>query len=64
MGIPGGSVVNILPANAENVGLSPGPGRYSGEGNGWQPTPVFLTGKSHGQRSLSSYSPWGLKSQT
>ena len=27
----------------------------------WQPTPVFLPGKSHGQRSLSGYSPWGCK---
>ena len=27
----------------------------------WQPTPVFLPGKSHGLRSLASYSPWGLK---
>ena len=26
----------------------------------WQPTPVFLPGKSHGQRSLG-YSPWGHK---
>ena len=25
----------------------------------WQPTPVLLPGKSHGQRSLVSYSPWG-----
>ena len=25
----------------------------------WQPTPVFLAGKSHGQRSLVGYSPWG-----
>ena len=23
-----------------------------------QPTPVFLLGKSHGQRSLVGYSPW------
>ena len=23
------------------------------------PTPVFLPGKPHGQRSLASYSPWG-----
>ena len=23
----------------------------------WQPTPVFLTGKSHGQKSLAGYSP-------
>ena len=27
----------------------------------WQPTPVFLPGKSHGQRSLEDYSPWGQK---
>ena len=27
----------------------------------WQPTLVFLPGKSHGQRSLVGYSPWGLK---
>ena len=25
-----------------------------------QPTPVFLPGESHGQRSLADYSPWGL----
>ena len=27
----------------------------------WQPAPVFLPGKSHGQRSLGGYSPWGHK---
>ena len=27
----------------------------------WQPTPVFLPGESHGQRSLAGYSPWGCK---
>ena len=27
----------------------------------WQPTPVFLPGKSHGQRSLAGFSPWGCK---
>ena len=27
----------------------------------WQPTPVFLPGNSHGQRSLAGYSPWGRK---
>ena len=26
-----------------------------------QPTPVFLLGESHGQRSLAGYSPWGHK---
>ena len=25
----------------------------------WQPTPVFLTGEFHGQRSLTGYNPWG-----
>ena len=27
----------------------------------WQATPVFLPGKSHGQRSLVGWSPWGLE---
>ena len=27
----------------------------------WQPTPVFLAGDFHGQRSLTGYSPWGHK---
>ena len=27
----------------------------------WQPTPVFLPGESHGQRSLAGYSPWHHK---
>ena len=30
----------------------------------WQPIPVFLPGKSHGQRSLAGYSPWSCKSWT
>ena len=27
----------------------------------WEPTPAFLPGESHGQRSLAGYSPRGLK---
>jgi len=27
----------------------------------WQPTPVFVPGESHGQRSLVGYSPRGRK---
>ena len=27
----------------------------------WQATPVFLTGKPHGRRSLVGYGPWGHK---
>ena len=30
----------------------------------WQPTPVFLPGESHGQRSLVGYRPWSCKSDT
>ena len=29
----------------------------------WQPTPVFLPGKYHGQRSLVGYSPQGYKQE-
>ena len=27
----------------------------------WQPTPLFVPGKSHRKRSLAGYSPWSLK---
>ena len=27
----------------------------------WQPSLVFLPGKSHGQRTLVGYNPWGNK---
>ena len=31
----------------------------------WQPTtPIFLPGKSHGQKSLAGHSPWGCRSPT
>ena len=30
----------------------------------WLPTPGFLPGKLHGQKSLAGYSPWAAKSQT
>ena len=46
--------------HAEEAGSIPGPGRSFGEENG-SPVPVFLMGKSHGQRSLVGYSPWGCK---
>ena len=29
-----------------------------------QPTPVFLPGKSHGQRRLAGYNPWGGRGWT
>ena len=41
---------------AGDVGLIPGLGRSPGGG---QPTPVFLPGESHRQRSLAGYGPQG-----
>jgi len=43
-----------------DMGSSPGLGRFPWRRK-WQPTEVFLPGKSHGQRSLVGYSPWGHK---
>ena len=37
-----------------SAGLIPGLRR-------WQPIPIFLPGKSHGQRSLVGYRPWDHK---
>ena len=59
-GFPGGTVVKNPAANAghaRGTGSIPGLGRSPRGGNGKQPTPVFLPGKSHGQRSLVGYSP-------
>ena len=40
------------------LGFSPWVGKITWR-NKWQPTPVFLPGKSHGQKSLVGCSPWG-----
>ena len=45
--------------NAGDLGSISGLGRSSG--GKWQPTPVFLPGESHGQRSLVGYSLQGRK---
>ena len=50
----GCSVVKIPPASARNKGLTPGLNRSPG-GRKWQLTPIFLPGKSHGQRILTGY---------
>ena len=53
--------VKNLPAMQETcMGSVPGSGRVQGGGK-WQPTPVFLPKKSHGQRSVAGYSPKGHK---
>ena len=43
------------------LGSIPGSGKIDPWRRKWQPTPIFLPGKSHGQRSLAGYSPWGCK---
>ena len=55
-GFPGGSVVMNLPDNAKRHRFDPWVGKTSWRRK-WQPTPVFLPGESHGQRSLVGYSP-------
>ena len=63
VGFPGGSVGKESACNWRDVGehefnprLRNIPWRRT-----WQPTPVFLPGESHGQRSLAGYCPWGDK---
>ena len=55
-GFPGGSVVKNPPANNRRHGFSPWVEKIP-----WrrkrQPTPLFLPGKSYGQRSLTGCSP-------
>ena len=48
-------MVKNPPANTGDLGSIPGSGRFPEEGNN---NPA---GKSHGQRRLAGYSPWGCK---
>ena len=57
LGFPGGSVVKNLPANS---GDDPWVGKVPWRRK-WQPTPRFLPGKPHRQRSLACCSPRGHK---
>ena len=58
-GFSGGSVIKNPPANSRDPSLIPGSGKFPGGGHG---NPLqFLPGKSHGQRSLAGYGPWGGK---
>ena len=61
LGLLFGLVVKNLRANAggaKDAGSIPGWGRFPWSRK-WQPTPVFLPGKSHGQRILAGSSSWG-----
>ena len=55
-----GKVSAYNAGDSEEVSLIPGLGRFPWRRK-WQPTPVFLPEKSHGQRSLVGYSPWGCQ---
>ena len=53
-------VVKNLTANSgdiRDVGSIPALERSPPWRRTWQPTPVFLSGESHGQKSLAVYSP-------
>ena len=62
-GFPGGSLVKNPPAKMQETRFDPWVGKIPWR-RAWQPTPVFLPGESHGQKS-----PWATvhrvtKSQT
>ena len=55
-GFPDGSDSKESTYDVGDLVLIPGLGRRD-----WLPTPVFLAGEFHGQRSLVGSSPWGCK---
>ena len=55
---PRGSESKESACNAGDLGLILGLGR-SPWSRKWQPTPVFLPGKFHEQKTLVGYSSWG-----
>ena len=61
-GFPGSSVVKNPPTvqKMQEKGVNPWDGKIPWR-RARQPTPVFLSGESHGQRSLVGYSPHGHK---
>ena len=64
MGFPGGSVVKNPPASAGDAGSIPGLEKFPWRRK-WQPTAVFVPGKSHGWRNLVGYIVHGVtKSRT
>ena len=54
---PSGSDGKNLPA-VHRPGFEPWIGKIPWRRE-WQPTAVFLSGESHGQRSLAGHGPWG-----
>ena len=60
LGFPGGSDGKESTCNVEGPGSIPEVGKIPWR-RAWQPTPIFLPGESHGQRSLEGHSPQGHK---
>ena len=58
----GGSYGKKSVHSVGKTGSMPRLGKSPGEGNGYPPTPIFLPGEFHGQRSLVGYSPWVVRS--
>ena len=59
-GFPGGASDRKSACQCRRCRFNPWVGKIPWRRN-WQPTPVCLPGKFHGQRSLVSYSPLGLQ---
>ena len=55
LGFPGGSDSKASACNTGDPVFNPWAGKIPWRRK-WQPTPVFLPGKSHGQRTLAGYS--------
>ena len=60
LAFPGGPNSKKSAHNMGDLGSIPGVWKIPWRKK-WQPAPVFLPGKSHGQRSLAEYNPWGLQ---
>ena len=59
LGFPGGSDVEVY-LQCRRPGFNPWVRKFSWRRK-WQPTPAFLLGEFHGQRSWVGYNPWGHK---
>ena len=62
-GFPGGSEDKAPACNAGDPGSIPWVGKILWR-RAWQPTPIFLPGESHGQRSLAGTVHGVAKSRT
>ena len=64
LGFPSGAGSREPACNAGNLGSTPGFDSWVGKipwRREWQPTPIFLPGEFHGQKSLEVYGLWDHK---